>query len=162
MPLIFNLRHLDKGDLHLQGELTAEELELTDVDELVRLAEPIKYELVAELLPDSVLVQGQLRSNLACQCARCLRPFTQKLELPDWICNLPLEGEDKVTVSNDCVDLTSYIREDTLLAFPQHPLCEPGCRGLLGRDHDSHKAAGMEEQANQTSSAWTELNKLKF
>ena len=47
-----------------------------------------------------------------------------------WIADLPLVGEEKVAVDNDCVDLTPYLREDILLAFPQHPLCEPDCRGL--------------------------------
>ena len=40
------------------------------------------------------------------------------------------EGEDRVAVDNDCVDLTPYLREDILLEFPQHPLCKPECRGL--------------------------------
>ena len=44
-----------------------------------------------------------------------------------WTLHLPLEGEDKVTVENDCVDLTPFVREDILLEFPQHPLCKPDC-----------------------------------
>jgi len=38
---------------------------------------------------------------------------------------LPLEGEEKTPVDNDCVDLTPFAREDMLLEFPQHPVCEP-------------------------------------
>ena len=67
---------------------------------------------------------------LACQCVRCLTSFRLPLELNGWTCHLPLQGEDRVKVLNDCVDLTPYVREDILLEIPQHPLCDPECRGL--------------------------------
>ena len=68
--------------------------------------------------------------GLDCECVRCLKTFQYQL---DWtigpaICRL--KGEEDVPVVNDCVDLTPYMREDILLEFPQHPLCEPECRGL--------------------------------
>jgi uncharacterized protein len=161
MPLTFNLRHLEKRDLHLEGELAAAELDLDGIDEMVRLAEPLRYDLTVERLGGSILVQGALQATLACNCVRCLTSFTQELDLDHWAVDLPLEGEDKVLISNDCVDLTPYAREDILLAFPQHPLCEPGCRGLLdtARRQDS---GSIEEQPHATSSAWSELNKLKL
>jgi uncharacterized protein len=162
MPLIFNLRHLEKHELQLEGELSAKELELTDIDEMARLTEPVAYELVVERMGDSVLVQGSLTCTLNCQCVRCLRPFNQRIEIDDWTCNLPLEGEEHVAVNNDCVDLTPYVREDILLAFPQHPLCEPGCRGLPKPGYNLNRSPSVERQANETASAWAELNKLKF
>ena len=112
MPLTFNLRHLDRKNLELAGKLSAEELDLDEVDELIKITEPIRYELVAERLSQSVLIRGQLLTTLACQCVRCLRPFTQRVELNDWTCDLPLEGEDKVVVTNDLIDLTPIVRED--------------------------------------------------
>lgn len=161
MPLIFNLRHLEKKDLELTGELTAEELDLAGVDDLVRISEPVTYRLVAEQMSDNVLVRGDLHCELACQCARCLRDFNQTIDLEDWACDLPLEGEDQVPVTNDCVDLTPYLREDILLAFPQHPLCEPDCPGLLKPEQNLSEAAGN-NPANDSSSAWAALNKLKL
>jgi uncharacterized protein len=162
MPLIFNLRHLDSHDLSLKGELPAAEMDLAGVDDMVELSEPVQYDLVAERLSESVLVQGRLQCHLACQCVRCLRPFTVGLDLKNWTCDLRLEGEDKVTVTNDCVDLTPYLREDILLAFPQHPLCEPDCRGLPDAEDNLNRSASVDEQASEGSSAWAELNKLKF
>jgi uncharacterized metal-binding protein YceD (DUF177 family) len=67
-----------------------------------------------------------------------------------------------VPVDNDCVDLTGPIRDDILLAFPQHPLCNPECRGLpTGYSGKRRKTttAGLPQIG---SSAWNELNKLKF
>jgi hypothetical protein len=38
MPLTFNIRHLDKKDLPIQGELPSEDLELDLRDEVIRPA----------------------------------------------------------------------------------------------------------------------------
>jgi len=162
MPITFNLRHLEKRNLHLADELPAAELDLADVDDMVQIKESLQYDLEIERLSDSVLIQGQLECTLACQCVRCLRPFTQPLTLPEWTRDLPLTGEEPVAISNDCVDLTPYVREDILLAFPQHPLCRPDCPGLHDANRNPSESASVEQQANSASSAWAELNKLKF
>jgi uncharacterized protein len=109
-----------------------------------------------------VLVRGRLACTFACHCVRCLKMFSQELVLDDWTCDLPLEGEDKVPVENDSIDLTPYIREDILLAFPQHPLCEQDCRGMLAPDNNPSETASVNEQSRGSSAAWAALNKLKF
>jgi uncharacterized protein len=162
MPLTINLRHLEKRDLHLEGELSPEELGIKGIDEMIDVSGPVDYDLTAEQMSQSVLVRGRIACTLSCQCVRCLKPFTQALELEDWTCDLPLEGEDRVAVENDSIDLTPYIREDILLAFPQHPLCEQDCRGMLPPEHNLHKAASVNEQIRGTSAAWAALNKLKL
>jgi uncharacterized protein len=162
MPLIFNLRQLEKQSLHLTGELSATDLDIEDVDEMIRLSAPLRYDIVLERLGESVLAQGRLNCGLACQCVRCLTPFERDLEIESWTCDLPLTGEGKVFANHDCVDLTPYLREDILLAFPQHPLCEPECQGLLDAPQHLRRPAGKQEQSSEVSSAWAELNKLKF
>ena len=60
------------------------------------------------------------------------------------------------------VDLTPYVREDILLEFPRHPLCNPDCRGLPGISvggSTNLRGAGKTEVG---SPAWAELNKLKL
>src|SRR4051794_28322140 len=108
MSLTFNLRHLEKRDLHLVGELPLNDLELTGLDEMVEICEPIHYDLTIERLSDSLLVQGSVRGKLICHCVRCLAGFNDELELERWTVDLPLVGEEKVLVTNDCVDLTPY------------------------------------------------------
>jgi uncharacterized protein len=159
MPLLFNLRHLDTKNLHLKGELPLEDLDLELTDELVHANKPLFYDLEAQKLEDSILVQGTLKLPLMLECARCLKAYEGAIDLQDWACHLPFEGEDAVIISNDSVDLTPYIREDILLSVPQHPLCEPDCRGLVSPRKDL-KTSG--EQESKTSAAWAELNKLKF
>ena len=159
MPLLINLRHLEKKPLELRGELAATELELDGIDELIHVTQPLKHDLVAQLLGRDVLVQGRLQLGLQCECARCLKPFVKQLELEHWAAHLPLEGEDQVVIKNDCVDLTPFLREDILLQFPQHPLCEPECRGL---QQQAPPAGGGVEQSANSASAWAALDKLKL
>jgi len=64
-----------------------------------------------------------------------------------------------VAIDNDCVDLTPFVREDMLLEFPQHPVCQPECAGL--KKKTKARTAGGKEAAAKTS-VWTELDKLKL
>jgi uncharacterized protein len=158
MSLKINLRHLEEQGLHLQGELPVAELDLGVVDELIRTEKPLRYDLAVELLHDAVLATGSLALPLDCECGRCLKRFKTELKLAGWAAHLPLEGEDKVSVDNDCVDLTPFVREDILLSFPQHPLCKTECAGL--------KPKGMAREAEAAEkpavAAWAELDKLKL
>ena len=162
MPLLFNIRHLEHQTVTLRGELPVAELDLVGIDELIRADLPLAHDLVVERHERSILVQGSLRLTLACECVRCLKAFEHRLVLEEWSCLLPLEGEDKVLVSNDCVDLTPYVREDIVLAFPQHPLCEPECRGLLAASLNGARPSSGASVTAGLSAAWAELNKLKL
>jgi uncharacterized metal-binding protein YceD (DUF177 family) len=162
MSLIINLRHLENKDLELEGELPSNELDLEKVDELIRAPHPLQYELEAQRLDGNLLVHGNMSLTLECECARCLKSFQRELNFENWAVNLALEGEEKVEAISDCVDLTPYIREDILLAFPQHPLCETECGGLKNQSQTGAKGSKSTDQTEETSSAWAELNKLKL
>jgi uncharacterized protein len=158
--LKINLRHLEEHEIRLQGEMSAAELDFDVRDEMISVEKPLHYDLTAEKLHDAVLVIGELRLVLDCECVRCLKPFRRELKLEDWACHLPLEGEDKVPVDNDCVDLTPFVREDMLLEFPQHPLCKPECAGLIKKSSSKARKTGGE--AESKASAWAALDKLKL
>ena len=161
MAINVNLRHLEVKNVQLQGELPAQALDLDVRDELVEVRPPLKYDLEVQMIEHNLLIQGSLSLVLDCKCVRCLKPFQTTLKLDPWACHLELEGEEAVPVISDCVDLTPYIREDILLEFPQHPLCAAECRGLpkslIGK---GKKPSNASSEAG--SSAWAELNKLKF
>jgi uncharacterized metal-binding protein YceD (DUF177 family) len=163
MALHINLRHLEDKNLLLKGEISSAELDLEKVDDLVEIKEPVQYDLEVQKFDRNILAQGKIEFTLQCQCVRCLKPFEQKMSLEDgnWACHLALEGEEKADVMNDTIDLTPYLREDILLSFPQHPLCEKDCKGLLKTARKGKQSNGM-GQTQETSSAWAELNKLKF
>ena len=155
--LKINLRHLEEHALQLKGELPVAELDLGVADDLVRAEQPLLYDLTVEQLHDSLLATGSLVLPLDCECARCLKKFTTSLKLTGWAVHLPLEGEDKVAIQNDCVDLTPFVREDILLDFPQHPLCRPDCAGL--KTKTVRKAEAGEKPA---AAVWAKLDKLKL
>jgi uncharacterized protein len=160
MPLRVNIRHLEDCEIRLKGELPVAELAFDLRDELIRAEKPLHYDLGLGNLHDAVLVQGRLRMVLSCECARCLQPFECELVLNEWALHLPLSGEDKVSMENDSIDLTPFVREDMLLEFPQHPLCKPNCAGLKKKS-GVHKSDDKRER-EQKPSAWTELDKLKL
>jgi DUF177 domain-containing protein len=157
LMLLVNLRHLETHAVRLQGELSAAELDFGLHDEMIRAEQPLRYDLTVEKLSDALLVTGTLRLVLDCQCVRCLKPFELRLDLGNWKRHLPLAGEEKVSVNNDCVDLTPFLREDMLLEFPPHPLCKPDCGGL--KQGQAQKSGGQDVAA---SAAWAELDKLKL
>ena len=160
MPLLINLRHLDRNDLKLVGELAVAELDIDIGDEMVQLKQPLKHKLEVQELDDSLLVRGTLVLPLDCECVRCLKPFVYKLEWKDWACLIPLTGEEAVPRDGDTVDLTPFLREDILLELPQHPLCKPDCGGLKKPVVGKAKSSGAGDV--KTSSTWAELEKLKF
>ncbi len=160
MALVVNCRHLDAHSAHLQGEMPVEELDLDSRDEAIQTNQPLSYDLEVEQFEGGLLLTGELHLDLQCHCVRCLKEFTHRLNLRPWTRHVPLEGEEKAAIVNDCVDLTPYLREDILLEFPQHPLCDPECQGLpktyVGRPKNISSAP------ESGSPAWDELNKLKF
>jgi len=155
--LKINLRHLEEHGVRLRGELPVEELELGVNDELIRPNQPLRYDLTIELLHDALLVTGSFVLPVDCECARCLKPFTAKVQQDHWALHLPLQGEDQVAVDNDCVDLTPWLREDILLDFPQHPLCKPECAGLKTKSGRKPKVA-----EKPALDVWSKLDKLKI
>jgi uncharacterized protein len=158
MSLQVNLRHLENGNVHMHGEMPVAELDLDVRDEVLHVREPLRFDLDVQMLDQSLLVRGRVSLTLDCECVRCLKPFSHLIQFDPWTCHLPLEGEDKVPVENDCVDLTPHVREDIFLAFPRHPLCQPECSGLARQAG----AAGNSADSTTESAVWAELNKLKL
>ncbi len=161
MPLSVNLKHLEQRSLRLRGELPTADLALDDVDELIHPDPMLRHDIEIERMEDGLLARGRLLLVLHCECARCLKPFDRTLELKDWAAHWALEGDEKVTVSEDVVDLTPQIREDILLQLPQHPLCEPECRGLSSPPAGSQTGSAA-RRSTEAASPWAALNKLKL
>lgn len=158
-----NLRHLVEGSQTLEGEISPEELEVANLgDAMIQAKEPLQYKIEVEKQDHNLLVSGSLRTNLDCQCVRCLKAFKYPLVLKPYHLYVALEGEDATPVVNDVVDLTPFFREDTLLAFPQHPLCSEDCAGLPNASGSKTAKPDTSPQGNETASAWSELDKLKF
>jgi uncharacterized metal-binding protein YceD (DUF177 family) len=160
--LKINLRQLEQKNLSLSGKVSAEELGIENIDELIRITEPVQVDLEVQLI-DKSLCQGGITVTLACECSRCLKPFADVLNLSPYDLLVALDGEEAVKADNDSVDLTPFLREDILLGFPQHPLCETDCGGLARKPSvEANQSKNAGETKDEPSSVWTELNKLKF
>jgi len=161
MSLVVNLRHLETHNLSLKGELPAGELDIDTQDEVIHVTQPLHYDFEVQKLDEGLLLRGELRLMLDCQCVRCLKPFQYQFAIENWTCHVPLDGEDAAPIVNDSVDLTPNIREDILLEFPPHPVCDPECRGLKRPNSGKAKKSGA-GQRGRDSSAWAVLDKLKL
>lgn len=162
MPLLVNLRHLQAHNAHLQGELSVEDLDIDSRDEVIQVNQPLQYDLEVQKIEGGLLLQGRLHVLLDCRCVRCLKAFQTPVDLKHWTFLVPLEGEEMAPVVSDCVDLTPFVREDILLEFPRHPVCDPECRGLPKTYAGKPKKPGGAGKTEAGSPAWAELNKLKF
>jgi uncharacterized metal-binding protein YceD (DUF177 family) len=162
MPITVNVRHLETQNVDCEGELAVAELDLGLRDAIVRAEKPLRYALEVQKLDTALLLQGRLQLVLRCECVRCLKAFDYVLELAPWTAHVPLEGEEKALVINDCVDLTPYVREDILLELPQHPLCGAACCGLPRTDSGKANKTSGSGSIQRDSLAWGELDKLKL
>lgn len=162
MSIIVKLSRLDQADQRLEGALAASELNMENLDSAIRIRGPLEYILSASRKGHLLLVRGRLRLLLACDCVRCLMEFDLRVEIGLWTRLIPLEGDERAKVKNDCVDLTPYIREDILLDFPLHPVCGKGCQGPPN-ERSLHKGKGSPGSASKNdATTWAKLDKLKF
>lgn len=162
MALLVNLRHLAVRETALRGELPAADLDFETRDPMIRVTQPLRYDVVVEKVNQSLLVRGRLQIVLDCRCVRCLEVFAHPIDLEGGLCEVPLEGDEAVAMTNDCVDLTPYLREDILLEFPAHPVCKPDCRGIVIKSLSPVHTLGAAGPGERASSAWDDLDKLKL
>jgi len=130
-----------------------------DLGEDLRLAEPISGRVHLARTNRGLLVDADVTTSLALECARCLRPVNVPIEaefeteaLPSIdfqtgaaIATDPADEEDDVIRLTDHheLDLERSVREAIQLAEPIAPLDRPDCPGLcvvcgLPLDEGSH------------------------
>ena len=157
-----SLHQLEEGEVRLEGSFSAEELALESLDELVAVAGRLNYALTIQLHGDLLHGQGRVELPLACTCVRCLEPFTYLLQLEPWTVMASLRSEEGLQIFGDWVDLTPVLRDDVLLAFPQHPLCKPECSGLLSPKSDEASEPPADPSGRDVSSQWAALDQLNW
>ena len=93
--------------------------------------------LTVDNVSSRFVVGGSLTASGTAECSRCLKEFTLEWEVPVELQVLrdveTDEGDGDSLVIRQRkgeVDLRESLRESTVLAFPQAPLCNEDCRGL--------------------------------
>lgn len=162
MPLLISLAALHNGTVHLEGELTPDELQLETLDPCIEARSPIRYSLKADIVGKELLVEGSLETTFHCRCVRCLKPFEYELSIDPWTSLVELEGEDAAPIVHESVDLTPQVREDSFLALPQHPVCNPECQGMPLQPATPKQSQDLSDESRQVPSAWSILDTLKL
>lgn len=100
---------------------------------------PIELDLRLEAVMEGVLLTGTATAGLEGECARCLEPIRDNLEVRfqelfvyDDIRDAEgAEEDDEVSMlHDDLLDLEPLLRDAVVLALPFQPLCRDDCLGL--------------------------------
>ena len=88
-----------------------------------------------EAVTEGVLVTAEVTAPLTGECARCLEPLAQTVEV--WFQELfnygqgeGPEADDGYSLDGDLLDLEPVLRDALVLALPLAPLCRDDCPGL--------------------------------
>jgi len=98
---------------------------------------PVDMDLRLEAVMEGVLVTGTARADVDGECARCLDPIHETLEVTfqelyvydDQDVDQGEDGETSV-LEDDLLDLEPLLRDAVVLALPFQPLCQDDCPGL--------------------------------
>ena len=154
-PLLADIT--DDG-LSLVGEVTAEELGLTDDDAAAR--GPLAVSLDLTNVEGLVAVTGVLEGTIVRECVRCLKQYEDSLafsvraafipepkpasKLPNRVDPRKAREEaaaaeeeedldDQYQYQGNRLDLAPMLREHVILAAPMQPICGHECLGLCAR-----------------------------
>ncbi|MGH3920605.1 MAG: YceD family protein [Pseudonocardiaceae bacterium] len=129
------------------------------------LALDVRLESVVE----GVLVSGTASAPLAGQCARCLDPIVDRLEVdltelfayPDTTTDESTDPDEVSRVVDDLVDLESVVRDAVLLALPQAPLCHDDCPGLCPECGGKRAELGTDHRHDTMDPRWAALTQWR-
>jgi uncharacterized protein len=99
---------------------------------------PVQLHLRLESVMEGVLVSGQVDVRVAGQCARCLEPVTDSLELDvqelyayaGSTTEATSEEDEVRRIDGEHLDLAPLVRDAVVLTLPLAPTCTPDCAGL--------------------------------
>jgi DUF177 domain-containing protein len=143
--------------LSLSGEVTAEELGLSEADAVIRA--PLAVSMDLAKADGLITVTGVVEGTIVRQCVRCLREYDDPLVFSIRAAYAPeaktaqrhpkqadpkktrlasvKAGEesdeelgDQYHYQGDHVELAPMVREHVILAAPMQPLCKEDCAGL--------------------------------
>ena len=104
----------------------------------VPVGAPLELDLRLEAVMEGVLVSGTVFGPVTGQCARCLEPISDEVELdlqelfayPDSATDETTSEGEAGRIEGDLIDLEPTVRDTVVLGLPLSPLCRDDCRGL--------------------------------
>jgi uncharacterized protein len=129
----------------------------------------LSLDLRLESVTEGVLVSGAVTAPTEGECARCLRPISDRLAVsfqelfayPDSTTDATTEQDEVGRLRGDLIDLEPTVRDAVVLALPTSPLCRDDCPGLCpecGAHWDDLPAD--HHHAGPVDPRWAALDKL--
>lgn len=125
--------HINVRDLLVESvgynrtyKITGERPEFEDI----RLTKDIEGEIQISRLDTSLLVTGQLFTEIELECDRCLRTFTRPIR-----CNLHQEYsespvDDQLPITDNTIDIAPLAEQEIILGTPIKRLDREDCPGI--------------------------------
>lgn len=155
MSLIIETGRLRDKPESICGEKPASLLEI-ETGEVIRLEGNLAYDLTAQCVSGELIVQGTLKMDFVCLCARCGDEFSRRMKISDFCRSFPL------TSKNELINLTADVREDILLALPMVAVCSAGCRGLCNVCGVNLNRANCKCKQQARTDPWRALDGLRL
>ena len=144
-----HLKQVPPEGKHLEGEEGPGFLDLAAIG--AKAAGPVRYDLEVGLSGGGVFATGRVSAPVEMNCVACLQPFVYEASADPFAAQVEIEGRE-------LVDLTPAVREELLLALPNHPRCDL-ISGHSCPYHGLEAGGGGTQESAQ--SAWDQLDKLK-
>jgi uncharacterized protein len=98
----------------------------------------IELDVRLESVTEGVYVSGTVHAPLAGECARCLDPLVDEVDVklselfayPDSLTDETTDADELPRVVDELVDVEQIVRDAVVLALPLAPLCRQDCPGL--------------------------------
>lgn len=146
-------RNLEVGPIALKVTLPAEMLELQDP--LIRPKSEIQVDLEVFKDGDNIVARGVLGTQVEMRCSRCGDWMPWAVDLPEFeaIIEPPFP---------EFIDLTSYVREDIVLALPFAPSCRLDGMYRCPVTGECFPPEAEKPVSLGTQQAWDALDNLKL
>lgn len=128
----------------------------------------VSVDVRLESVMEGVLVSGTAIAPVTGECARCLDPLTDRLEVeltelfayPDTATEESTDPDEVSRVVDDLVDIEPVVRDAVLLALPQAPLCREDCPGLCPECGGKRDELGAEHRHETMDPRWGALKRF--
>jgi uncharacterized protein len=126
---------------------------------------PLDLDLRVESVSEGVLISGTLSAPITGECARCLTPFTERIDVdltalfayPDSLTEATTEEDEVGRVVNDFVDLRQPIVDAVGLELPFSPVCRTDCPGLCPKCGVALATAEPDHHHDDIDPRWAKL-----
>ena len=167
--MIIDLVNVVPRPIAVETVYDASEIDLDSED--ARLISNAQFQGETERVGGKAHLRGTIDSQVQTTCSRCLETVDQGLAITfddvfvdrsNQEIDLELSEEllDESIVENGLIDLKEVVREQILLALPEHPLCKEECRGLCPKCGENRNLISCRCEENEMDPRWSALKDI--